>query len=164
VNQQRFRRPNGGLLVLAESVLVTIVRHRQIDHDSKEAGGMLLGRLITGSEDIIIDRVTEPNAEDVRGRFKFIRSRGLAQKIVDQAWNESQNTTHYLGEWHTHPEDDPAPSGQDLINWNDISKKSEHEFDSLFFVISGRMKLRAWEISRADSHILELTEIDAFET
>jgi integrative and conjugative element protein (TIGR02256 family) len=145
--------------VLPEAVLVTIVRHRQIDHDSKEAGGMLLGRLITGAQDIIIDRVTEPNAGDVRGRFKFVRSKGLAQKIVDQAWKESQSTTNYLGEWHTHPEDDPAPSGQDLVNWNDITKKSEHEFDSLFFVICGRIKVRVWEIPKADFQVLELPEV-----
>jgi hypothetical protein len=65
----RFSRPEGQLLVVAEEALLTIKSFQQHGPLSHEAGGMLLGRVLLGSNDMIIDRATTPSPNDKRGRF-----------------------------------------------------------------------------------------------
>ena len=40
-----------------------------------EAGGVLLGRHLLDSHDVVVDEVTTPQASDRRSRFSFFRSR-----------------------------------------------------------------------------------------
>lgn len=37
-----------------------------------------------------------------------------ANKLIAEEFNKSNQTRVYIGEWHTHPEDYPSPSIQDL--------------------------------------------------
>ncbi len=37
--------------------------------------------------------------------------------MADRMWRDSGGTVRYLGEWHTHPEAHPAPSGTDRREW-----------------------------------------------
>ena len=46
----------------------------------------------------------------------------------------------YLGEWHTHPEDNPNPSGLDRSEWNHLSAKRRDKRPTLA-VIVGRNAL-----------------------
>ncbi len=50
-------------------------------------------------------------------------------------WKESDETMGYMGEWHTHPEDHPTPSGIDLRNWLDITVPRP---EPMVFLILGR--------------------------
>src|SRR6266852_316705 len=142
----KFSRPKGQLLVLAEEALLTITSFQQHEPVSHEAGGMLLGRVLLGSNDVIIDRATTPNSSDRRGRFFFIRSRAAAQKEVEEAWQQSAATCNYLGEWHTHPEPIPTPSCKDRRNWIKITKKAHYSENVLFFLIAGLEEIRIWQI------------------
>jgi integrative and conjugative element protein (TIGR02256 family) len=45
----------------------------------------------------------------------------------------------YIGEWHTHPENDPQPSTLDLDEWCKICSRRE---DPMVFLIQGT--LRQW--------------------
>lgn len=36
-------------------------------------------------------------------------------------WRASRGTVRYLGEWHTHPEDYPIPSGLDRSEWRRLA-------------------------------------------
>ncbi len=153
----RFRRAARGCQVqLGTGAMAVFDRFRQLGRDSKEAGGILIGRLIENCNDVVIDAVTVPCTEDRRGRFSFFRARRPAQKRVVKAWSESGQTQNYLGEWHTHPEDDPTPSARDLKNWRHILKHSAIECDALFFVIVGRVTIRVWEGSKATGTIEEV--------
>lgn len=145
----RFSRPNGGVLEFGETALQHVLSHRQFTSDSAEAGGVLLGRLIRDSRDIVIDRAAGPSELDRRSRFSFFRARRPAQALVDEAWRESGQAAIYLGEWHTHPEDDPTPSCIDRKDWIRIVQRAQFEQPSLFFVIAGRVLTRIWEIPKA---------------
>ena len=116
----KFTRPNNGLIGFSENAQTTLLHFRQIDSNAKEAGGMLLGRLIENCFDIVIDEATTPLPSDRSGRFFFFRSRREAQKLINEVWSRSGAALVYLGEWHTHPEDDPIPSTEDLENWQRI--------------------------------------------
>ena len=136
--------------------LTTLDCHRQVGATSNEAGGMLLGRFINQTQDIVVDEATAPTGEDSPGRFFFNRAKGAAQRYIDLAWGESSSTRVYLGEWHTHPEDVPIPSDHDLRNWRRITKRAQYHQDSLIFVIVGRQKIRAWICAKSTLAVSEL--------
>lgn len=128
----------------------------QLGPNDPEAGGILLGRLISEAVDVVIDNVTVPGPTDRRSRFSFFRDRKRSQQHVTQAWAESAATRVYLGEWHSHPEDRPEPSGQDLKNWRRISQRSEYQQSFLLFLIVGCKALRLWELEKGGNQPVEL--------
>lgn len=67
--------------------------------------------------------------------------------MIDEAWRRSGGVTTYLGEWHTHPEEVPAPSVIDRIGW---AKKllADSFSEAIFFVILGTTTVRVWEGAR----------------
>ena len=109
-----------------------------------EAGGVLLGRHIRDSMDVVVDFVTTPSTEDRRSRFRFWRAPKHHQEEINRAWTESEGTCVYLGEWHTHPQADPRPSATDLRDWR--RKLREDSFvDPIFYLIVGTASIRAWQ-------------------
>lgn len=142
----QFERSKGGLVELPRHVASLLCEHAQISPSSKEAGGILLGRQISGTLDIVLDEITTPSIDDRQTRFSFFRSKRLTQARIEAAWTESSGTLNYLGEWHTHPEDTPRPSCIDRAGWRSLSRKGVFQLDSLLFVIVGRNEIGAWEL------------------
>lgn len=140
-----FERPGGGRVKIAADVLAILHRYRQLDPDAAEAGGILLGRRIRGSSDLIVDEATEPGRGDRRSRYAFVRARARAQRRVMDAWEETEGTRCYLGEWHTHPEPDPVPSALDERERLRLLSSTKGAGDTLLFVIVGQACLRVWE-------------------
>jgi integrative and conjugative element protein (TIGR02256 family) len=143
-----FHRPDKSLMKVGSAPLQEMLRYRQVSETQSEAGGVLLGRLIECTWDVVVDEVTAPSRRDRRWRLGFFRSRGRAQRRIREAWVESQQTRNYLGEWHTHPEDHPVPSDVDLADWARIVAESRFEQDSLIFIIVGRKSVGAWELQK----------------
>lgn len=151
-----FHRADKSLIKVGSRPLQKMLRYRQLRETEPEAGGVLLGRLIEGMGDVVIDEVTGPTRRDRRWRFGFFRSRDGAQRRIRTAWVESQQTRNYLGEWHTHPEDRPVPSTADLANWVRIVTESQYEQDSLIFLIVGRKSVGAWELQKGRNAPVQL--------
>lgn len=145
----RFIRANGGAVEVASEAQRVLLAHRQLNGADTEAGGLLLGRLIRDTHDVVVDTASPPSPEDRRSRFSFFRARNPAQRAVDRAWKESGQVVNYLGEWHSHPEDDPCPSCIDRRDWKKIVSRAAFEQDFLFFFIVGRVTVRAWELARS---------------
>ena len=146
----RFRRVVNGTFEISPAALDALLSHRQVGSRQNESGGVLLGRLIKGSSDIVVDAVTKPTRVDKQSRFRFFRSAEPAQAAVNAAWAASGGTKIYLGEWHTHPEDVPRPSGVDLRDWRRVAKQARFEQDALFFTIVGRTTVAVWELRRGE--------------
>ncbi len=132
----------------------------QDDSTKKEAGGVLLGRFVKGTDDVVVDRVTVPMRGDRRTRFGFFRRAKRHQSVADLAWVGSNRSCNYLGGWHTHPEDSPEPSWIDLGDWKRALKKETFDAESLFFAILGLGDLRVWEGFRETTRICELQPLD----
>ena len=145
----RYRRPITGCLEFGNDAWGCLISYVQRSPFAKEAGGVLLGRMVEGTEDILIDEVTKPGMHDSRSRFRFMRSRRTAQGLVDKAWQESGRSRIYLGEWHTHPEDDPRPSNVDEHDRQNVLRSATYEQGFLFFVIAGCVRVRVWEGSKS---------------
>jgi integrative and conjugative element protein (TIGR02256 family) len=145
------------VLVKVGQATLRIKAHVQRHDRSTEAGGILLGRLLTEDGGVIVDQVTVPGPQDRKSRFRFFRAERPAQKTVDEAWTRSGGEINYLGEWHTHAEDDPTPSPHDRTDWRRLLATQRYEQDALFFVIAGRRMLRVWELARGQAAALPLS-------
>ncbi|NOJ82902.1 hypothetical protein HNV28_32080 [Myxococcus xanthus] len=154
-----FRRPNGGQVAVSECVVQLLIRHRQIKDRDHEAGGVLLGRCIVDSENIVVDQASEPTGSDIRSRFRFFRSKSPAQRLVDDAWASSNGTMNYLGEWHSHPETHPHPSTVDLENWRWIASRAVLEQNFLLFLIVGIVSTQIWELDRHHMTVQQLQPV-----
>lgn len=112
-----------------------------------EAGGVLLGRHLMDSNDLVVDEVTAPQSTDRRTRFSFFRSH-RHEVLARSRWTDELNTMAYLGLWHTHPEAHPTPSGVDLRDWEQAVAKDTFEGERLFFPIVGTESIRVWTKTR----------------
>lgn len=154
-----YRRLNGGVVRISSDAVSLMRSHVQVDEDLPESGGILLGRLIAESNDVIVDHAIPPCSEDRASRFRFFRAARPANQSIHDYWERSCGACNYLGEWHTHPEDCPTPSCIDRRNWLRILKKSKLEQEFLFFIIIGRVNLRLWEL-RSGCKVPDLLEQD----
>ena len=154
-----FVRDEGARLKLDEAVVDVLLSHAQRDPNAMEAGGVLMGRHIRGTRDVVVDSVTTPMRGDRRSRFSFHRSRKPHQHALDEAWESSDGTCVYLGEWHTHPEPSPTPSSVDLADWRKRLRHDVVDGESLFFVIVGQELCAAWEGLRSTREISRLEQI-----
>lgn len=152
-----FQRPNEGRLKIATSALQQMIPYLQVKSGDCEAGGVLLGRLLVDSYDVVVDEVTVPMPGDKRCRFSFYRDKRRHQRIINQRWRESKGTSIYLGEWHTHPELVPTPSKTDLTDWHRKLKVDRFEND-LFFLIMGTTEARMWTGSKRCRVIKQLVD------
>ncbi len=139
----------GRRLKVDGAVLARLTAYRQVAADQHEAGGVLLGRYLLGSEDVVVDEITEPMPGDHRSRFRFRRQQKSHQRRIDDAWLASRGTCGYLGEWHTHPEPNPTPSRTDLEDWQRHLRVDVFDGDTLYFLIVGNKTIHAWEGARS---------------
>ena len=121
------------LLLIEPQVLQRLVTFRQVDKSAPESGGILLG-FRRGRHTHVSD-VTVPTKRDLRRRMAFFRHATDHQRVATRRWKESGETMDYVGEWHTHPEDDPFPSGVDLQHWREIASAASRP---MVFLIVGR--------------------------
>lgn len=122
------------IVTIADKVMQQIQSFATSDLSSKEAGGIFLG-YYRGPHVEVID-CTVPLPKDKRSMFGFLRRDPGHSATAIAAWKASGRKTAFVGEWHTHPEDNPTPSQVDRNTWLDLmmSRKS----DPLIFLIAGR--------------------------
>lgn len=132
IGRYLFPRPAG--VLLESSVVATLDRYRQDAPAKPEAGGLLLG--YRRGANLHVVTASEPRSTDSRSRFAFERRARGHQELADAQWRLTDGLIDYLGEWHTHPEDDPSPSAVDRAAWQTIvANRAPHR---MLFVIVGR--------------------------
>lgn len=119
-------------VILRAGALVAMRRHRQLRNGDPEAGGMLFARI--SAEAISIEEATEPQRVDRRWRFRFWPCNKTQQRIIGARFKAG---LHFVGEWHTHPETAPHPSGLDFTSMEKCFLTSRHELKALVMVILG---------------------------
>lgn len=140
----RFDDTLGTRVKIGREALLGMLEHAQCERAALEAGGVLLGRELLVSGDLVIDEITAPMHGDVRTRTSFFRSAPLHQRRILDAWRASAGTCGYLGEWHTHPEHRPVPSEIDRNDWARRLVEDVVGARLSLFVIVGTQALGAW--------------------
>lgn len=123
-----------GLEVIFEpDALSAFHRHRQTNRWRKEAGGQLFARINGSRWEIKV--ATGPKDRDRRGRFMFWPDR---QSEQEEIYSFHSRGLDYVGDWHTHPQDEPKPSNSDLTSIGTIVTSSRHHLPGFLLVIVGR--------------------------
>lgn len=134
-------RADYGPIVLMPRKFIARMRHYQQPAEAdREAGGIFVGSYRARNLEIV--DCSEPMALDVRRRYSFERKDKGHAELSDGRWLSSGQKETFIGEWHTHPESDPAPSVLDLSTWQK-SIKNCGPFP-LFFSICGTRRTRFW--------------------
>jgi integrative and conjugative element protein (TIGR02256 family) len=122
------------VIVLTKPVLECFRRHRQRRWYQREAGGQLFARF-EGNR-VVIEEATGPRSSDKRTFASFVPSRKAEQaEIIDR----HGNGLHYVGDWHTHPEDVPCPSRTDIESIAECVERSTHDLNGFVLVVVGRL-------------------------
>lgn len=146
-------------LIITRQAVEQLLAHVQKRYWQREAGGVLLGRHLLDSDDVVVDEITSPQSSDRRSRFSFFRSK-KHEHIARQRWLAEAHTMAYLGLWHTHPEDSPTPSSIDREDWLQAVNNDTFDGMQLFFPIVGRKEIRVWT-KRRSGDISELKRVSS---
>jgi len=127
---------SGQQLVIPGKVLAHIAKHQQLDSRDTEAGGQLFGRIL--EQRITVELATGPRRTEVRARYAYVPDRRAEQEEIDRYHLKG---LLFLGDWHTHPEHLPIPSGQDQRSIREAFNRSRHHLNGFLLVIAGTQKL-----------------------
>ncbi|MGF7535121.1 Mov34/MPN/PAD-1 family protein [Bacillus mexicanus] len=153
--EEVYLLPDNKSLTIRPEAIEKMFKYKQIKTRDKEAGGILIGRVLIEDENFIIDDVSEPMPSDKRTRYRFFRKKEEHQEYFNKVWEREKESCLYLGEWHTHPERIPNPSGIDIKDWKRLIKIG-FEQKCLFFVIVGIDDLKVWYGYGDEPTIIEL--------
>jgi integrative and conjugative element protein (TIGR02256 family) len=158
-----FEATDAQLVKITAAAVRVLLAFRQNCPESLEAGGVLLGRWIDRTSDVIVDQLTTPMSGDRRTRASFYRDARAHQKRIDEAFAASGGTCGYLGEWHTHPEACPTPSRTDLTDWRRRLQRDRVDVPFVYFAIVGIDEIRLWRGSRSGFAIEQMEVTDVFD-
>lgn len=123
---------SGQVVVVTDGVLAHLLRHRQVGRRDPEAGGQLFARV--EGERVVLVEATGPRPGDRRTRTSYIPDRAAEQAEIAARHAAG---LHYVGDWHTHPDRQPRPSGRDLESMAECFAKSAHQLNGFVLVIVG---------------------------
>ena len=131
--------PAVGQILIEAEPLACIDAYQQDETSKPEAGGILLG--YRRGLHLHIAVATVPQLADQRRRYFFKRSDKVHQQVALARWRSSGQTMDYIGDWHTHPEQSPTPSGHDMAEWRKICDSRPHPMVFLILGWSGELWL-----------------------
>lgn len=120
-------------ICISPQALATFDAHRQRRFYQREAGGQLFARVRGYDWEIAV--ATGPRSRDRRGRFSFRPHRASEQEEI---FRHHELGLDYVGDWHTHPEDVPSPSSDDLSSIAEVVRRSTHHLPGFLLLIVGR--------------------------
>lgn len=125
-----------GSLLVEPRISIVVDAYRQVTASAPEAGGILLG--YRRAPHLHVVEITEPLPTDESSRVWFRRNQHGHAQAAQRHWEKNHRTGDYMGEWHTHPEDWPRPSGKDLREWSILLNEQRRPLVFLIVGLKGR--------------------------
>lgn len=126
-------------LVISEYTLSIFSKYIQNDDKYPESGGIITGKIYNDIIEFL--NCSEPSDLDICSRYNFNRSFKSAQNFINEKFLKSNGEEIYLGEWHTHPEDNPKPSKTDINSFTKTIDRNRLNSKVHFMVIIGRVSI-----------------------
>lgn len=152
-----MRTPIIPYVEITQDVLEALDEHKQIE--GQERAGVLVG-VVLGNNRYRIKKVSPSMTIEGATRTGCERDANLANTFVQEQYEQSGHTCIiYLGEWHTHPEVDPTPSGIDIFSIIKIAYLPDNTLPFVILCIVGLEK-NYWgcvvnnKIRRMDIHVV----------
>lgn len=130
--------PEGIIVDIEDHVLFLLHEHTQNHILDKESGGVLLAKQIENQSHYVISAASTPTKWDKRSHSSFVRSIKSAQPFINERWKTSCGTENYFGEWHTHPESSPSPSGTDKSLIKQVIEDKSSPYSNVILIIVGQ--------------------------
>lgn len=121
------------IITFSPEVLAHFHANRHIGKSRNEVGGQLFAKIDTNHVRVL--KATGPNVSDKRGWAWFAPDQKRQNLEIKQLFSLG---LHFIGDWHTHPENDPSPSSVDLKSMTECFKQSRHQLRAFLMVIVGR--------------------------
>lgn len=122
--------------IMLQPPVVTHVQHyRQTWMFASESGGQLFGTISANA--VSVEIATGPYPGDERSRYRYRSNAKAAQEAIEY---QAKNGLLYLGEWHTHAEDNPNASGLDVDAMQRLIANSRLNSSALLMLIVGIKK------------------------
>lgn len=119
-------------IVLRPAVMEHMHRYRQTSWWKCEAGGQLFARLTDTMLEVVL--ATGPYRSDFRSRFGYRSAPASAQREIQK---QRECGLYYCGDWHTHPQEFPAASGEDFETIARLQARSDLRLGVVLMVILG---------------------------
>jgi integrative and conjugative element protein (TIGR02256 family) len=136
----------GQPVILKKQVIRHVSEHRQLHFLGREAGGQLFG--VIEADRLVVTEASGPYAGDERSRTHYRSEPRAAQRAINE---RSARNLLYLGEWHTHPEDEPSMSGADESAIQTLRERSRLNLREVLLLIVGRspapIGLALWSVA-----------------
>lgn len=111
------------------------IRENNPTNYKTEQGGIILGQVFENY--LILTDLTLPSPNDKSSISSFFRHKDYAQEKITTEWNNSKGTINYIGEWHTHFENNPIPSNTDKKMIKEMVNTTIMEINFLLLLIIG---------------------------
>ncbi len=132
-----WRFPERGCAVRIPGEVLAAMRKIAASSKPRETGGTLVGYYSRDRRVAFVTRALEANIGARKQRARFYRPPDDVDGQLARIYEESGGLTHYLGEWHTHPEAAPTPSPTDLSTLRGLARSRSVATDTPFMVILG---------------------------
>lgn len=120
-------------VVITGGALRELARHAAASADGRETGGIILGRDRGLGGDLHVLHCGDPGPAAVRRSSRFSRDVTHAQRLADAA--AATDGSMWIGEWHTHLVDLPAPSEADLHTYRQLLDDPDTQLSRLLALI-----------------------------
>lgn len=114
-----------------------VMREMQVlisQNNEIETGGVLAGK-IDENGNIIITKASGPGPNSTKTSSKFQKDIQYCQKFLDDLYIQSDKQIAYIGEWHSHPNNNNNPSGTDIKSLTEIAYQKEYLTDIPIMII-----------------------------
>lgn len=132
-------------IAIEAQIVLQGCKYRQLSTFSEEAGGILIGREVKSTNNLVIDHMTKPMPADKRNRFLFLRKDNGHIEYFEKLYRDNDHIYGYVGEWHTHPEKVPSYSVVDYREWDKIVSAKPGNMP-IYCLIIGTEKWRVWKV------------------
>lgn len=114
----RFNNKESGLSIIIDEKLLTKLYSTSLDLYPCEFGGLLIGYYSQDKKELNIINTLLPK-EYSSTKYNFSRGiKGLKTQLRELY--KKSPSQYYVGEWHSHPDNEPVPSGTDLNAFQEI--------------------------------------------
>jgi integrative and conjugative element protein (TIGR02256 family) len=127
---------------LTRTALADLTRFAAAAADGRETGGIVLGHDDGLAGDVHVRHCGDAGPAAVRRPDRFSRDVGHAQRLADAA--AARDGSAWIGEWHTHLVDLPAPSATDLRTYRDLLDDPETALTRVLSLIVLPGRPRGW--------------------
>jgi len=134
-----FSSSNGSVCVTVLPKARKVIENEMASQYPRETGGILIGAYDSNLRLATVYLATGPTEDSHHNATTFERGVKGIKEIIALINIEISPKLHYIGEWHSHPNNRPNPSHADLKQMQIFAKNKQFGIKSpLLLIVGGR--------------------------